>query len=115
MMDVTYGETGEGKGVLAIKGELVIEHASQARDKLLSAINKVPNLEVNMEDVTEVDLSGLQLLCSAHRLSVLTGKRFALEGSLPGCLKNVVKESGFARHKSCAHGNAGCLWLRNWS
>lgn len=64
-MKLSIKESGEG--VLALSGELTIERAEELKLKLLKSIKKVDTLVLNLKKVTQVDLSCIQLLCSANR------------------------------------------------
>ena len=87
-------------GVLSAEGELTIQHASEMRTALLNALESVGHVRLNFEKVTEIDLSCLQLLCSAHLTSTRTHKQLTLY-SCSEPFKQVVREAGYFYAKNC--------------
>ncbi len=97
---------------LILNGELNIQCAGELKAVLVRSQQSPHGLLLNLEDVTEADLTCLQLLCSAHRSSVTSDKRFALTGDIPGSFRQVVQAAGFAEKVCCRPDGAGdaCLW-----
>ena len=101
-----------GKKVLNLKGELTIVNSSELRDILRDALSTSKNVELNLENITDVDLSFLQLLCSAHRTSLKSEKSFSIHGSYPEVLSEAARDAGFPLPKGCKLDcNNSCLWL----
>jgi len=100
-------ERSEGTEVIHIGGELTISYAGQLREIFLQALSESKMIKLNLEQVTEVDLSCLQLLCSAHRTAVSIGKNFIRSGECPESLKSAAERAGFLRNKGCVE---GCFW-----
>ncbi len=87
-------------GVLSAEGELTIQHASEMRTALLNALESVGHVRLNFEKVTEIDLSCLQLLCSAHLTSARTHKQLTLAGC-SGPFKQAVRDFVYPHAKNC--------------
>jgi anti-anti-sigma regulatory factor len=101
-----------GKNVLNLEGELTIIHSSEIRDLLLKAINKSKHVELNLDSVTDTDLSFLQLLCSAHRTAMKLNKSFSIKGGYPEILNETAVDAGFPLQKGCKLDcDNSCLWL----
>jgi anti-anti-sigma regulatory factor len=97
---------------LALKGALTIEYATELKSVLLEAIYMKDHLVLSLEEVTEVDLSGLQILCSAHRTSLEQHKQLTLQGARPGSFQQAVKDAGFIRSVGCHKDpHQKCLWV----
>lgn len=88
-------ENGVKIGILALKGEFTIQNASEIKGKLLENIVKLDKWKINVEGVTLIDLSGVQLLYSAFLFATEKSKQIELEGNCPLIVLNAVKESGF--------------------
>ena len=87
-------------GVLSAEGELTIRHAGEMRTALLNSLESVGHVRLNFEKVTEVDLSCLQLLCSAYLTSRMAHKQLTLfVCSEP--FKQAVREAGYFYAKGC--------------
>ena len=104
--------TRKGKAYLKPEGELKVARALEFKDALLSSIEKADIIEINLVNVTEIDLACLQLLCSAHRTAMHQGKNLAVkDSSLPFYLE-ARTNAGFIFDKPCSYSSTeDCLWI----
>ncbi len=110
MLDYEVKETADDKTLL-IKGELTIENVVELQGIIFKALGATDKLMLNLEKVTKVDLSCLQLLCSAHKTVRASEKSFELSGNNSSTFNETVKEAGFLRHIGCnSECDANCLW-----
>ena len=101
----------EQGGELTLGGSLTIENASVIRKKLIAALIKEDALKVCIDADAAVDISFLQLLCSAHRTASKLGKAFTLGRAVSGNFLNAVESAGYFRKRGCARDReAACLW-----
>jgi anti-anti-sigma regulatory factor len=101
--------------VLKLKGRCTIEHAAELKAVLIDALHGQEDLVVSLDGVSELDLSCLQLLCSAHGTSLKRNKSFTLDGIFPEAFKQIVKDAGFLGAMSCLHDpGADCPWKGDW-
>ena len=56
---------------------------------------------LNLEQVAEIDLSCLQLLCSAHQTFMRSNKKVALSGLCSGTFQKTVADAGYSSRKGC--------------
>jgi ABC-type transporter Mla MlaB component len=103
---------GPDKGrELTLAGSLTIENASAIRKKLITALMREDSLRVCIEADAAVDVSFLQLLCSAHRTASKLGKSFALGQAASGGFLAAVESAGYFRKRGCARDREEtCLW-----
>jgi ABC-type transporter Mla MlaB component len=100
---------GEGH-VVTLTGELTIACAEELKAKLSQLLQKFADIRIQLVDVSAVDLSWLQLLCSAHRTAAALGKALTLEGEMPPLLRQAMRHAGFTRQKGCAFSpHTNCL------
>ncbi len=102
-------------GKLTLQGELTIPHAGEFRSALSGLLKGEGNdcVSIHLEGVTEIDLSGLQLLCSAHRSAAKLKKRLTLSGVPQELFGQIMETSGYVRLKDCEiHGAEGCFWVK---
>jgi anti-anti-sigma regulatory factor len=72
---LTFVLQGSGdEKALAVKGDLTIVHAGELRDALAGAFAGASKVDIDLEGVTGVDLSGLQLISSAWKSAACMGK-----------------------------------------
>ena len=106
-------DDSQNEGLLIADGELTVQRASDFKDMLTKAISEVNRLEINFDMVTEVDLTCLQLLCSAHKTCLKANKALSITGRQSEALKEAIKYAGYERHKGCkvAREKNKCLWV----
>ncbi len=104
-------EPSGGASVLTLDGELTIEHAGELKKMLIEAMDSAESVDIKLEEVTGVDLSCLQLLCSAHRTALKSRKQLTLSSEESDAFQQMVRDVGYARHDGCAlNPGPGCLW-----
>ncbi len=106
------GTEGQGAGdTLAIAGAVTVQRAAELKAALVDALARPGGLAVDLSGVTEVDLCGLQLLCSACRSAARSGRRFALAGRTPDALRRAAAEAGACIRSGCGAADpATCPW-----
>ncbi len=111
-MALTYHEANN-QGTLKLDGNLTLAQAEELRMLLIKAVINVDQVTLEFGNVHEVDLSCLQLLCSAHRSAVRMNKRVAFAGRRPEAFNKVVRDAGYARSTGCHLDCFGsCLWVQ---
>lgn len=104
-------EESDNNTTLTISGELTVQNAAALQGMFIRSLESSSNLTVNLKDVTALDLSFLQLLCSLHRTSTDLKKNLTLSGPCPEVFRDVVKSAGFLRRTGCAFDcNKNCIW-----
>jgi anti-anti-sigma regulatory factor len=109
MADIKVEKKGKER-LLVISGSLTIEHAAEFREALMKSLEKTSHVMLNLDAVTETDLSCLQLLCSAHRTFVNAKKSVELAGT-PDILKHAARDMGYKRDLGCMQETEkSCFW-----
>ncbi|MCE5335851.1 MAG: STAS domain-containing protein [Desulfobacteraceae bacterium] len=104
-------EKSDGGVVMGLSGECTIEHALEIKKALSEALDAHENLLLQLGNVTAVDLSFLQLLCWAHRNSVMMSKHIRLDSGTSTAFQNTIEEAGFVRPLGCKREfHRSCLW-----
>ena len=102
-------EKRDDEQVVTISGELTIESANELKKILMKSITKAGHVVLEIGNVTEMDLSCLQLFYSAHKRAKESGKSFRLKGGCPDAFKKAVEDAGYLR-SLCAPGcDISCL------
>jgi anti-anti-sigma regulatory factor len=111
-MTITTPEKSPTVREIGICGAMTIHHADEIRTGLLEALNEADEVLLEMGEVSEIDLVGLQLFCSAHKTSIVMMKQFRFEGRCTGPVNEAIHTSGFNRHVGCAQDiDQTCIWL----
>jgi anti-anti-sigma factor len=113
MMIERSQDPGEsGKLTLKASGMVTIAAAAQFKQALQEALEAGPALELDLSGLTQIDLSGLQLLCATHRSAEQAGKQFHIINKGNEVFRNSVADAGFNRHVGCVHDTSqSCLWV----
>lgn len=100
------------KTTLVLNGNLTISRARATRDELHKALKNTQHVELDVESAEEVDLSFLQLLCSAHRTSLSLNKTLLIKGTIPEVFNKSIEDNGFMRQRGCLLDSTNtCLWI----
>ena len=80
-------ETEEGRRRLRIGGELNVYSAPELKRQLQDHLDAVPELEINLSQVGEMDTAGFQVLYLAKREAMKGGKTLRLTSHSPAVLE----------------------------
>lgn len=110
-MVITFRDQESGKqGNITLDGNLTVGQAAKTSDQ---AIIDAEQVRLDFGTVTDVDLSCLQLLCSARRSASRMKKSISLSGDWPEVFKNTVEEAGYSRITGCRLDvDHSCLWVK---
>lgn len=96
--------------LVSFTGEMTIGNVGELRKRLLQAFAVGKPVELCVAGLTEIDVTGLQLLCSCHRTSVERGSAFTLTGR-NRALADIAEVAGMPRLKGCVQDVDGtCIW-----
>lgn len=94
-----------------IRGEMTILNTVEIRNTLLDTFSNGKNLLLDLTGVTEVDLTGLQIICAAHMSAIKAKKNFALNKCESESIMKSVHDAGFLRHIGCSVDiSSTCVW-----
>ncbi len=111
MFDYKIEESDEKK-TLSISGELIIQNAAELQKILIESLEDTAHLALNIENVTEIDMSCLQLLCSAHKTTLNTDKGLSIDGGPSAIFQKAVNISGYQQFTGCELDKSNsCLWI----
>lgn len=95
---------------LNLKGQLTVKNANTLRQELLKALDGGTEVTLLLDEVDEVDLTSLQLLCSAHRYAQEKGKTLNLNDP-EGILLSAGRAAGFMSGEKCRFAKKNeCFW-----
>jgi len=104
-------EAAEKQG-LKLTGSMTIGQAAELKEVLLEALGAASELLVDLSGVTEIDLTGLQLLDASHRSALANGKRFSINDGGNQSFRDAVDNAGFRRRVGCERDKTGsCIWV----
>ncbi len=102
----------DDKGAIHLDGDLTLPNAAELRTMLIKSLIDADEVTIRFGAVQDVDLSCLQLLCSAHRSAVRLKRQIRFEGDLPKLLRETADAAGYSRLKGCQLDKGkSCLWV----
>lgn len=100
-----------GTRVLTIRGSMTIQHGPEIKAALVRALDVGETVLLDLEQVTEIDLIGLQFVCSTHRAAIAVGKQLTVKKSSNRVIEVAMREAGFTRHTGCDQDKEHtCVW-----
>jgi len=99
-MTIERCQDPEAPGKLALKlaGRVTIGQADGFRKALLEALGAALELGVDLSAVTEIDITGLQLLCATQRSAQALGRQFSISDGGNGVFLDALNEAGIPQH-----------------
>ncbi len=99
-------------GTIRLEGDLTMRNAPELKKMLIKALINSDAVTIQFGDVQDLDLSCLQLFCSAHRSALRLKKQIRFEGSPPKKLRETADAAGFLRLKGCKlDSDKSCIWI----
>lgn len=102
----------DGSTTITLKGSLGIESAGELCQLLNEAIEESPQLIMNLQDLESVDLTILQVICSACKTASAMGRSYDSElNRMPECVSAIGKHLGAPQGLPCGqNSNKPCIW-----
>lgn len=98
-------------GLVVLEGELTLTRAEELKGRFLRALAGAGTVTVRFGEVSDADLSFMQLLCSLCRSAARERKKVSFGNGLPRVLLEAATTAGFTRLKGCMQGDEQhCLW-----
>ena len=93
MLNFTVEQPGV-VGVLTLEGDQTIQYSNELRTALLKSFDSVHHVLLDVERVASLDISCLQLICSAHKTAAGMEKRLTVTGNSE-TFKKTMEEAGY--------------------
>lgn len=114
MSDLTISHTLSGDGdvlEVTLSGRLAIDTAPELLALLRAQMPPVQKTRLDVAALAEVDLAGMQLICSACRTALAEGHAFNFSSGLAPCIQEAIGAVGLQRHTTCKHNTDNpCIW-----
>jgi len=111
-MNFQMEPSGES-GTLTIDEPLTIENVSGLKALFLDAYKQANHLTIRFNSLPDIDLTGLQLFCSAHRTFSEGNKEMTVDFTHADIFKKQAKKIGLIRHRGCdLERSNNCLWRK---
>jgi len=94
-------KTNEDKiAEMTLGGNLNVTNTVTLHNKIVEIFDKVEELSISLEKVTDMDMTFMQLLCAAHKAFAQSGKHFKISGDLAS-ISEKAASMGYTRQTGC--------------
>lgn len=101
-----------GEIVINSGDRLTIENAADFMRLLREGLEASQNVAVELAADVEIDITGIQLFCSACKTAAAQGKTFSCRGPRPQALEAMIQACGVERHTACKQNmDSNCIWF----
>ena len=101
-----------GEIIITSGDRLTIETSAEFSRIVIEALGTSKNVEIEFDPTVELDITGVQILCSACKSAAQSGKTFSYHGPQPQALADIIASCGAERSAACKHNNKStCIWF----
>ena len=101
-----------GEIIITSGDRLTIEASADFARIVREALEASAAVAIEFDPAVEIDITGMQILCSACKSAARSGKTFSYNGLQPHALGAFIATSGAERHAICKHNNdSTCIWF----
>ncbi len=95
--------------VISSGDRLTIETIADFVQQIRSGLGEAATVIVEFRENVEMDITALQVFCSACQTAAAAGKKFVYRGPLPQTLVHLAAVAGSERHDYCKIDNPSCF------
>ena len=88
---------------------LTIETIGDFAERIRKNLGENDTVFIEFQDDVELDITALQILCSACRTAAAAGKKIMCRGPLPDSLGQLAATAGSERHDHCKIDSTSCF------
>ncbi len=100
-------------GSLTIEGDFVVQHAGEFKEKVQNGLKRYERINLNFRNVERIDLSHLQLICSAYRTSAKLKRKFHIK-EIPNIIDEALINTGLTNCGICETQKIGKCIFKQW-
>lgn len=100
----------DGTLTLKVQGPMSIIDATTLRSLLLEALSSRRDLSLDLSGADSIDLSCVQVLCSAHRTFSRVNMKIVLCTGMPQGIVNAIATLGLSPETCTDEPHGECLW-----
>ena len=98
---------------VVLSGSLSLRAASEIRKQLLHALDEADTIKLLLQDVEDIDLSLVQIVCAVHRSAIQKNKSLIMQDNLPDEFIQIIEDAGLNGHIGCSSGGRDCCVWRS--
>jgi anti-anti-sigma regulatory factor len=94
--------------VVAVSGSLTVADSSDLKKVMAENLRKGHQLELVLDEVSEVDISVIQIMAAAVKAAEAGDRKFSVKTPVPEPVAESLRLSGFLNHYNCKE--TDCVW-----
>lgn len=106
-MHISHRKKGSDR-IVEVAGSLTAAGSSDLKKVILENLKKGNRLELVVGEVTDVDLSFIQIIAAAMKTAETGDRNFTIRTPVPEPVLRSVRISGLLNHDSCS--KPDCVW-----
>jgi anti-anti-sigma regulatory factor len=111
-MALTSSCRENGEYVISSGDRLTIETAGDFARLIREGLEASQKVSVEFEPEVAIDITGVQILCSACKTAAANGASFSFQGVRPRSLTDIIEACGAERRAACKqNNNSNCIWF----
>ena len=99
----------ENERVVKSGKRLSIDTIAEFVQQIRNGLTEETTVVIELEPDVEMDITALQVLCSACKQAAAEGKKITHRGPAPRALLDLVAAVGAERHERCRNNNISCF------
>jgi hypothetical protein len=109
VQDTLNGEKDSSERVIGSGDRLTIETTGDFARQIREGLAEADSVVIEFADEVELDITALQLFCSACKTAAAMNKSFIHRGPLPQSLPSLAAAAGSERFEQCTSSNMSCF------
>jgi anti-anti-sigma regulatory factor len=97
--------------IVELRGNLGVRDAAAIAASLVAAIEAHPSVTIATDELSDVDVSILQVLAAAHKTASRAGRALTLEAGADGVLRRTLVKAGFLDAGGAPLAAEGQFWV----
>lgn len=111
-MQLNSSVSENGDTIVTSGVRLTIETAGDFSKILRESLETSNNVVLEFDTEVEIDITAIQILCSACKSAASSGKTLSFSGLRPQSLLDLITISGVGRNAICKYNNnSTCIWF----
>jgi anti-anti-sigma regulatory factor len=101
-----------GEIIINSGNRLTVETAGDFLQLVRETLDASKSVAIEFEAVVEIDITGVQIICSACKSAAAGGKSFSCQGPQPQGLADIINAYGAGHYAACNYNNdSTCIWF----
>jgi anti-anti-sigma regulatory factor len=98
----------DNRHIVEVSGALTLAGSLELKKTVLDNLKKGKHLDLAFGEVTDADLSFIQIIAAAVKMAEKGDRKFTLKSPIPELVLSNIKIAGLLNHDKCS--KSDCVW-----